>query len=146
MKQKNKPYKGKLICKICGKEFEHLGSHVWHKHKIKAKEYKKMFELPYNEALISTDIYLKKKEAWEERKNHYLKNLKKGKKHQFKKDRNGQRRISKSERKRFIKRIKGVNKNRKLELCPICKVKYYNLDSHLFNKHNLLRIKKGDKE
>ena len=98
-----------------------------------------MFGLPYNEALISMEIYLKKKEAFEKRKAYYLKNLKKGKKYLFKKGRGKSRRISESERKRLIKRIKEINKNRKLELCPICKLKYYNLDSHLFNKHKLLR-------
>jgi len=142
MKQKNKEYPNKLRCKICGKEFEHLGSHIWHKHKIPVREYKERFELPYNEALISEEIYYKKKKHWESRRDYYLKNLRRGKKYQFKKGHRGQRRISASERKRLIKRILEVNKKRKLEKCPICNLKFYCLDAHLFKKHQFLRVPK----
>lgn len=43
----------RIKCLICGKECEYLGSHIWHAHKIKAKEYKMKFGLDLNYSLIS---------------------------------------------------------------------------------------------
>ena len=67
----------KLKCKMCGKSFHHLGSHIFHKHGITAREYKEEFELPFKMALISDQVYQKKKAAFEERREEYLENLKK---------------------------------------------------------------------
>lgn len=132
----------KLKCKICGKKFNHLGSHIWHKHKMTAREYKTEFELPYKMALISDEIYMKKKKHFEENQEKYLTNLKKyGKKYQFKKGQTGQRRISQHERKAHLKRILELNKKRKAEQCPVCKMIFDHLESHLANKHKLLKIK-----
>lgn len=132
----------KLKCKMCGKSFHHLGSHIFHKHGITAREYKEEFELPFKMALISDQVYQKKKAAFEERREEYLENLKKfGKKYQFKKGKTGQRRISQHERDVNLKRILEVNKKRKPEKCPVCKMIFDNVDSHLANKHKLLKIK-----
>ena len=132
----------KLKCKICGKSFHHLGSHIFHFHGITAREYKTEYELPFKMALISNEVYLKKKEAFEKDSEKYLKNLKKhGKKYQFKKGHTGQRRISQHEREVNLKRILEVNKKRKPEKCPVCRMIFDNLDSHLANKHKLLKIK-----
>lgn len=132
----------KLKCKICGKSYDHLGSHLWHKHKVLAKEYKEEYELPFNMALISDKVYQKKRDAFEERREYYLKNfLKAGKKYQFKKGRTGQRRISQHERDANLKRILEVNRKRKPEKCLVCKMIFDNVDSHLANKHKLLKIK-----
>lgn len=132
----------KLKCKICGKPFSHLGSHIWHKHKITAKEYKTEYGLPYNLALITPEIKKKKQEAFELHRNKYIKNLlKPGEKYRFKKGRSGIRRISQQERITILNRINKINKNRKSESCPVCKMIYKNVDSHLANKHKLLRIK-----
>ena len=30
----------RIICRICGKKFSHLGSHLWHNHKVKKNTYK----------------------------------------------------------------------------------------------------------
>ncbi len=131
----------KLKCLICGKNYSHLGSHIAHGHKITAREYKEEFELPYNTSLISSEVKLKKQEAFELHREKYLKNLTKcGKKYRFKKGRTGQRRISQGERETFIKRINNVNKNRKSEKCPVCNVIYKNVYSHLYTKHKLLKI------
>lgn len=132
----------KLKCKICNKSFHHLGSHIFHGHGITAREYKTEFELPYKMALISDEIWKKKHDAFEKDREKYLVNLKKeGKKYQFKKGHTGQRRISQHEREVNLKRILSVNKNRRPEKCPVCKMIFDNVDSHLANKHKLLKIK-----
>ena len=140
MKSKNITFKDKLKCKICGKEFQHLGSHIWHKHKITTREYKQRFGLPYNIALISEEIYDKKVKAFDEHREKYLSNINKDNGYRFEKGKTGTRRISELERKRIIERIEKVNK-RKPEKCPVCNMVFDHLDSHLYNKHKLLRIK-----
>lgn len=132
----------KLSCQICGKSFSHLGSHIWHKHKMTARAYKEEFELPYDMALISDEVYEKKRMAFEEDREKYLRNLTKyGKKFQFKKGHPGERRISLHERLVFIERIKKVNQRKSVwALCPVCRMKYRHVESHLFNKHRLIRV------
>ena len=132
-----------MKCKICGKEFDHLGSHIWHAHKIKANEYKEMFGLPHKMSLISKEIKHKKREHFEANREKYLKNfLKAGKKYWFKKgERQVRGYISPYQKKQALLRIIKVNKNRKPEQCPICKVVFDNLDTHLYMKHRLLRVK-----
>lgn len=130
-----------LKCKICGKYFKHLGSHIWHKHKILAKEYKQEFGLNYNHPLITKEIQEKKKKKfWENPKG--LENLKKGKKYQFKK---GKKRfrgyISLEKRRQELINVTKINKSRKWERCPVCGMRFKNLASHLYSKHKLLRIK-----
>lgn len=131
----------KIQCKICGMKYKHLGSHLWHTHKILARDYKERFGLPYNYSLISETVKEKKHDHWEENKDKYIKNLTKvGSKYQFKKGRTGQRRISQKERETILKRILEVNKNRKPEQCPVCKMIFKNVNSHLYNAHKLLKI------
>jgi len=137
--------KKELKCLICSNFYNHLGSHVWHKHKILAREYKEKFELPYNTALISKEIKEKKQIKFELNREKYIKNLNKyGKKYWFKKGKTGQRRISQKERETNLERIMNVNKrhSQKLEKCPVCKIQYRHVESHLANKHKLLKIKK----
>lgn len=132
----------KLKCLICGRSFHHLGSHLWHGHHVLAREYKEEFGLPYKMALISDQVRGKKQDAFEENREVYIKNLTKaGKKYQFKKGQTGQRRVSQHERELQLARINEVNKRRKPEPCPVCKIIFDNVDSHLANKHRLLRIK-----
>jgi hypothetical protein len=52
----------RIQCHICGKNFQHLGTHVTSKHKIKAKEYKATFELSYRSALVSESMRQRLKE------------------------------------------------------------------------------------
>jgi hypothetical protein len=143
LKTKNLFYQGKLACRFCGKTYRHLGSHLYHGHKVLAREYKEMFELPFREALIDQGIYEKKKAAFEKGREKYIKNLTKaGKKYQFKKGQTGQRRISQSEKGRIIRRIKGINKKRAvLKPCPVCRMKFNNVESHLYQKHRLICVK-----
>ncbi len=131
---------------MCGKRFAHLGSHLWHRHGVLSRDYKEEFDLPFTMSLIGSEVKRKKQEHFEEHREEYVKNLLKGgKKYQFKKgDRKGEgRRVSESERKKLIERIEGVNKKKKgkLESCPVCKMTFFHLESHLFNKHRLLKIK-----
>lgn len=127
---------------MCGKQYHHLGSHIWHAHKILAREYKEEFELPFKMSLISNQVYEKKREAFEDKREMYLANLAKGgKKHQFKKGHSGVRRISQYERKALMERILKVNKSKeKLAQCPMCRMKFNHIESHLFNKHKLLKV------
>ena len=135
----------KLKCRVCNKRFNHLGSHLWHKHKLLARDYKERFGLPYKMGLVSEHIREKQQEANARWKGRVRKNLLKGgKKYQFKKGRSGQRRISEHERKVILKRIIGVNKNHaKLQACPVCKIKFNHMESHLYQVHSLIKINKG---
>jgi len=133
--------KDRIKCKICGKSFHHLGSHLWHKHKIRAKEYKARFGLPYNFALISPKVYRKKVRAFNEHREKYLKNLENSKNFRFQKGKVPKNRYrSAKEVEHYLSTCKKMNK-RKLEQCPVCGMKFYHLDSHLYNKHKLIRIK-----
>lgn len=145
LKTKNLWYRGKLTCKICGRSFEHLGSHIWHKHKISARDYKSEFGLPFRESLISEKIYRKKAAAWQKCSKKYLKNLTKaGTKYQFPvgNPMAKLRRISEAERLRCIRRIKAVNEKRggRLSVCPVCKMRFSHLASHLYNAHRLIDV------
>jgi len=133
----------KLKCLICKKRYHHLGSHIWHGHHILAREYKEEFELPFKIALISDTIYEKKRLAFEEHRERYLKNLTvSGKKYQFKKGHSGVRRISQHEREIIVERILKVNKSKsRLEQCAVCRMKFNHLESHLYNAHKLISIK-----
>lgn len=143
------PSKDKLQCAMCGKWYKHLGSHIAHGHKMLAKEYKEEYGLPYKMALISSEVHDKMSEAFwanpEEAQERINKNLQGegSKERQFKKGQTGQRRISQHERETNLKRILSVNEKMKgkLEPCPICKMQFNHLDSHLANKHKMLRIK-----
>ena len=130
-----------IKCKICGREFSHLGSHLWHKHKMKARDYKEMFELDYNYPLISPEVKLKKQIAFEQDREKYLANFKNRKKYQFKKGITNRTRISEQSWGRYNEIITKVNRN-SYGLCPICKMKFNHLKSHLYNAHSLLVAKK----
>lgn len=134
---------GKLKCLICNRRFHHLGSHIAHGHKMLAREYKEEFELPFKMALISDRIKIKKRIAFDEDREKYLGNLRKsGKRYQFKKGQSGLRRISQHERDVNIKRILAVNKKKKKpELCEVCRMRFNHVESHLYNKHRLLKVK-----
>lgn len=131
-----------MKCKICGGRYRHLGSHIWHAHKILANEYKMEFGLPLNYSLIDEGIKLLKQEDWQKHKKKYLKNLAKGKKFQF---RQGKRMIkgywsAQCKRRSLINLITVNRRNKRLKSCPVCKMKVFHLESHLYNKHKLLIV------
>ena len=133
--------KENVICKICLKQFEHLGSHIWHRHKIESREYKQKFGLDYNLPLISEKVRIKKQIAFDKDREKYLKNLSGGNRFRFKKKKQKRKYFSKQSIENVTKRINESNITRKKELCPICNLKYNFLDSHLYNKHKLVRVK-----
>lgn len=132
-----------LKCKICNNLYHHLGSHIWHKHKTLAIEYKEMFGLDHKTALITQEIKEKKHEAFWDNPKKSLDNLKKGKKYYFKKGRTyimGY--VSTRAKKRMLLNLARINRrSRKLHPCPVCHIKYNHLESHLYNKHKLLKAK-----
>ena len=128
----------RLKCLICGKMFLHLGSHIWHKHKILAKEYKMEFGLDINHALIAPSVKLKKQIAFEEDREKYLKNLIKcGKKYQFKKGEQRRDYFSDESLEKANKNLEIINA-RVARNCPVCNLKTKHLESHLFNAHRLV--------
>ncbi len=130
----------KLKCKICNKLFKHLGSHLWHKHKVLSKDYKMEFGLDINTALVTSDISDKQKEHSRKWKT-YEGNFKGSKKYQFKPGaRYKSQYISPITRKRMLINLVKMNKKKK-EHCLVCNIIFSAVDSHLFNKHKLLRVK-----
>jgi predicted transcriptional regulator len=133
----------RIICKICGGKFSHLGSHLWHKHRIKAKTYKETFGLPYNFSLISRTVYEKKSRAFQENREFFLENFRKaGTKYQFKKGMKMPKSQYRSERqvRKTIANINKVNAKNKFEECPVCHQRFKSLASHLYNKHKLVQV------
>ena len=135
--------KDRCICLICFKRYEHLGSHIWHGHKITAREYKSMFGLPYNMSLISDEIKEKKSKiaSWQKT---WIENFKKGKKYRWKPLKRPPIRITPFIKRKWIQSL--LKKNEKMkttyEQCPVCKIRYKHMESHLYNKHGLIFVKK----
>lgn len=130
-------------CLICGNSFEHLGSHIYHKHNLRAKDYKEKFQLPHKLPLISERVKIKKQIAFSLDRSKYLSNL--TKEFSFKKghSRKGLY-FSDFEKKQLIKNI---NTEKLRGLCPFCKQEFDHLNSHLYNKHGyiLINMKGGEK-
>lgn len=135
LKKMTKSYKEEAdntICKFCGEYFDYLGSHLWHRHKVKARDYKAKFELDYNLPLMSQKTMDKKRAAFEKDREKYLKNLNRG----FKKGE--QKRVRFSEQSKDRVRKVGKEAVKYTEgVCHVCKMKYKNVHSHLREKHGL---------
>ena len=48
-----------LKCKVCVRIYRLLGSHLWHAHKIRARDYKMKYGLNINHPLITDEIRMK---------------------------------------------------------------------------------------
>lgn len=138
----NKIDESLLTCLYCGKKCQHLGSHLWHSHKVRAREYKKEFGLDYNQSLISQAIYEKKSQHWRDNKEKYLKHFEKLKQYQFKKGEDNHKTYYSRQTKEMLKENSKELLTSGSGICPICKMKYQALASHLFNKHGLVQVKK----
>ena len=139
----NCPNHLRTVCLICNKEFKHLGSHLYNKHKIRAQEYKTKYGLPHGLALISDEVEQKKRDHFNKHRDKYLKNLRlHGARYQFKQGQKISRYRSRIEMERVIKQIQDINKKRKPEKYPVCNQIFDNLDTHLFMKHGLLRARR----
>jgi len=131
-----------IKCLICGKSFKHLGSHIAKGHKILCRDYKKEFGLDYNFPLISADVKKKKQDKFNERREYYLKNFKKeGKKWQFKKGHTNRQRFSKMSIERARQNLAWIDTH-KAGTCPICRMTFEHLASHLYNAHGLIEARK----
>ena len=129
----------KTFCQLCKKNYKHLGSHLWHAHKVRARDYKEEYELPFKMGLISEEVREKKQAAITP---EIIDNLIESSKHRrFKKGHSGIRRISEYEQRRILKNLDKMN-DRKPEKCPVCNRVYKHMPSHLANKHKLISIKK----
>lgn len=96
-----------------------------------------MFELDYKYPLISSSVKEKKQLRFAEYREKYIKNLTKaGKKYYFKKGMSNRDRFSKQSIGRALKNLQWINRHRKGQ-CPVCKIYYDNLTSHLYNAHGL---------
>lgn len=128
----------KLQCLICYKSFDHLGNHVVKAHKITAREYKAQFELDFKYPLISHKVKVKKQLAFEEDREKYLANItgEKSKKYQFKKGVSNRTRFAQQSIDRATNQLAQIN-GHKHALCPVCKVGFDHMESHLYNKHGL---------
>ena len=132
-----------MKCEICGKDYKHLGSHIWHGHKIKAREYKMEFGLDLSFALIDDEIKLKKQDAFNANRELYLKNLRaSGNKYQFKKGHAPNRTyFSEQSMDRAYKNLAEINQQSPAN-CPICNQRTKHLPSHLYNAHGLMVVHK----
>ena len=75
------PHKKK--CKICGRWYVQVGSHIVQKHKMTAREYRESFDFPVKRGIVPKWYRKIKGEAALENKT--FKNLMKGKKNRFRK-------------------------------------------------------------
>ena len=81
IKKRGEYQPGKIRCQICGKWYRQVGSHVFLRHKILAREYRKAFGFDVKRGQLSDDLReLKGAQVFE---NGTVKNLKKGKKFWF---------------------------------------------------------------
>lgn len=131
---------GQLECLICHESFDHLGSHVAHNHHMTAREYKAKFSLDYKFPLISDAVKRKKQIAFEKGRQKYLANLEIGKKYRFKKGHSGTHRISKQSQERYRDQSKEIEENQR-GICPVCRMGFSHLASHLYNAHQLQSVK-----
>jgi hypothetical protein len=108
-----------------------------------ARDYKSKFELPWKMGLVTPEIKRKQRAANLKHDACRNRNFKKGgTKYQFRKGHTGQRRISEHERKVIMKRILDVNDRKKiLQQCPVCKMKFNHVESHLYRSHKLISVK-----
>jgi hypothetical protein len=97
---------GKIQCQICGKYYRQVGTHIYHRHHITAREYRKEYGFDVKRGQLSKDLWKIKKDYVFE--NGTILNLKKGKINWFKK---GQKGIGVYERsEQTLNRLKNLHK------------------------------------
>lgn len=74
---------GKIKCKLCGRWYVQVGSHVFNKHKMFAREYREEMNLPVKKGIVPK--WYRELKANQCLENGTVKNLKKGKKFWYKK-------------------------------------------------------------
>jgi hypothetical protein len=81
-RESGKYAEGKLQCKICGKWYIQVGTHVVQKHGMTAREYREEYNLPVKRGIVPN--WFRKKKGEIALKNGTYLNLKKGKKYYYK--------------------------------------------------------------
>ncbi len=123
-----------LQCLICRKYYSHLGSHIYHAHGMFARDYKSRFGLDLKHALVTQEIHDKKSKTANWQKT-WEKNFVGAEKYRFKK--------GKPNRTYFSAESKDRNRRQSKELlavrqpCPVCRIIFNNVHTHLREKHNL---------
>jgi len=140
-----------MICLICQNlkprparlDFEHLGSHIYHAHKIKARDYKRAYGLDLKFPLISATVKQKKQIAFAEHRDKYIANLnlEHNQRYRFKKGQVNRDYFSRQSIDRALANI--ANFDLGPRLCPICNLSTKHLPSHLANYHGLAVINKN---
>ncbi len=110
--QKIEDPRGKIQCKICGKWYRQVGTHIVQVHKITAREYRKAYGFDVKRGQLPDD--LREHKAEQVFDNGTVNNLKVGKKFWFKK---GQEGVGVYERSaQTMERLKVLGKNTKRNL------------------------------
>lgn len=47
---------GMVVCHICGKSYNKLGAHTWNGHRLRAREYRKMFGLDVTKGICTQEL------------------------------------------------------------------------------------------
>jgi hypothetical protein len=129
-----------LKCKVCGKYYSHLGSHIWHGHKMLAIDYKEKFGLDHKFSLTTPEIQ-EKKRIKALASPTFKENFKGSPKYYFKKGRTYKMGyVSAQAKRRQLENLVKINKGRRGQ-CPVCHIIFDSLPSHLYNKHKLLQVK-----
>lgn len=129
-----------LRCRICKKYYSHLGSHIWHGHKILAIDYKEKFGLDHSASLITDEIKEKKRLKFWLKPTH-IENFKGAVKYQFKPGRTYKMGyVSAQAKRRHLENIVKMNYHKRGR-CPVCHIIFDAVSSHLYNKHKLLQVK-----
>lgn len=81
-KQREKDTREKIQCQLCGKWFRQVGSHVWERHNMLARDYRIMFGFDRKRGQLPTD--LREHKADKVFENGTVDNLKLGKAYWFK--------------------------------------------------------------
>ena len=138
--------KDELIqCKICGKWFRQVGSHIWGEHRITAREYREEYGFDVKRGQLPDD--LKNLYAEQAIKCGGVKNLEIGAKFRFKKNQKGvgiykrsEQTLKRLEKNRFNIKKKGIYKK-----CLVCGKEIYVMPSKI-NKTKYCSISCSNKD
>ena len=77
IKEKSGAYApNKIKCKLCGRWYKQVGSHIAQRHNMTCKEYREHFNLPLKKGILPNDLRAKKRKSVFENKT--VDNLKRG--------------------------------------------------------------------
>jgi len=98
------PAKNKIQCLICNKWYVQVGSHIWNRHNMTAREYREQYGFDVKKGQLPEDY--RKLKADQAIECGGYKNLKKGKKYWFKKGQEGPGKYTRSDE--TLERLKSI--------------------------------------